>query len=282
MVTVLVRGLDDIGSAVGHRFFTAGHRVILHDSPHPTDIRRGMAFTDAVFDGRAVLEGVRAVRVDTLAHLPALLAENAVIHVVVSDFARLLGVVGPDVLVDARMRKHAHPEGQRGMAPLTIGLGPNFVAGETTDLAVETKWGTTLGTVLTHGATRPLEGEPRPIAGIARARYVYAPAAGLLRTARRIGDLVCAGEVVAHLGPLPLPAPLDGALRGLTHDNVPVTAGTKVMEVDPRGPTAVVLGIGERPGRIADGVWRAVQIWADTCGQAGRTSGTSLLAGQQE
>jgi xanthine dehydrogenase accessory factor len=222
-----------------------------------------MAFTDAVFDGRAMLEGIWAVRVDTLVDLPILLEEHAVIPVVASDFARLLGFVSPDILVDARMRKRAHPEEQCGMAPLTIGLGPNFVAGETTDLAVETQWGKALGTVLTHGATRPLEGEPQPIGGIARARYVYAPADGLFRTTRRIGDLVCAGEAVAHLGSLPLPAPLDGALRGLTHDQVPVTTGTKIMEIDPRGPTAVVLGIGERPSRIADGVGRAVQIWAD-------------------
>ena len=277
MVTVLVRGLGDIGSAVGHRLFTAGYRVILHGSPHPTDIRRGMAFTDAVFDGHAILQGVKAVRVDTLAHLPAFLAEHAVIPIVVSDFARLLGVVGPDVLVDARMRKRAHPKAQRRMAPLTIGLGPNFVAGETTDLAVETKWGETLGTVLTHGGTHPLEGEPQPIAGIARARYVYAPAAGIFRTARRIGDLVCAGEAVAYLGPLALSAPLDGTLRGLTRDDVSVSAGAKVIEVDPRGPAAVVMGIGERPGRIADGVWRAVQTWADSRGQSGHASVTARL-----
>jgi len=281
MVTVLVRGLGDIGSTVGHRLFIAGYGVLLHASPQPTDTRRGMAFTDAVFDGQATLEEVSAVRVDDLAHLPVLLAKRAVIPVVVTDFAQLLRVVAPDVLIDARMRKRAHPERQRGIAPLTIGLGPNFMAGETTDLAVETKWGETLGTVLTQGATHPLEGEPRPIAGIARARYVYAPQDSIFRTVRRIGDLVCAGETVAHLGSLILPAPLDGALRGLTRDGVPVPAGTKVIEVDPRGPAAVVMGIGQRPNQIAEGVWRAVQTWVDTRGQEGSASVTSPLQVQQ-
>jgi xanthine dehydrogenase accessory factor len=56
-----------------------------------------------------------------------------------------------------------------------------------------------------------------------------------------------------------LAVPLDGVLRGLTRDGVPVTAQTKVIEVDPRGPDAEVRGIGERPRRIADGVLAAVR-----------------------
>lgn len=259
MMQVLIRGSGDIGSAVAHRLFTAGYGVILHDSPQPTATRRGMAFTDAVFDGCATLEGVRALRVDTLPTLPSMLREHAAIPVVVTDIATLLDLVRPDVLIDARMRKRAQSEVQRGRAPLTIGLGPHFVAGHTTDLAVETSWCEALGTVLTQGATRPLEGEPRPIAGIARARYVYAPCAGVFYTTRQIGDPVHAGQVVASCGSTSLPAPLAGVLRGLTRAGVPVATGTKVIEVDPRGTAAVVTGISERPARIANGVLHAVQ-----------------------
>lgn len=43
---------------------------------------------------------------------------------------------------------------------------------------------------------------------------------------------------------------------------VPVSQGTKVIEVDPRGPAAEVRGIGERPRRIAEGVLQAVAGWA--------------------
>ena len=52
---VLVRGVGDIGSAVAHRLFGAGYGVVIHDDPQPTTTRRGMAFADAVFDGRASL-----------------------------------------------------------------------------------------------------------------------------------------------------------------------------------------------------------------------------------
>ena len=259
---MVVRGVNDIGSAVAHRLFRAGCAVVIHDGPRPTATRRGMAFADAVFDGRAELAGVVGVRVDDLEALTDVLAKRDAIAVVVADFAAVIERVRPDVLVDARMRKRARPEAQRDLARLTIGLGPNFVAGETTDLVVETGWGDDLGKVVDRGATRPLAGEPRQIGGHARERYVYAPAEGIFRTDCQIGDPVAVGQVVARIGPTELVAPLDGVLRGLTRDGVPVATRTKVIEVDPRGPKAVVTGLGQRPGRIADGVLGAVSAWA--------------------
>ena|SRR2546425_2931325 len=129
--TVLVRGTTDIGSAVAHRLFTAGHRVVLHDGPQPTVSRRTMAFTDAIFDGRCELAGVAAVRADSVEELLPAATSRAWIPVVVSlDLADLLRLLAPDVMVDARMRKREHPERQRGLAALTIGLGPNFTAAD--------------------------------------------------------------------------------------------------------------------------------------------------------
>jgi xanthine dehydrogenase accessory factor len=160
------------------------------------------------------------------------------------------------------MRKRSHPETQRGLAPLTIGLGPNFTAGETVDLAIETSW-EALGRVVREGPTLPLAGEPRELGGHGRDRYVYAPVAGLFRTNRDIGEPVQAGEIVAAIDATPLHAPLSGVLRGLTHDGVPVAVGTKVIEVDPRGDPASVRGIGERPRRIAAGVLAALQCRQD-------------------
>jgi xanthine dehydrogenase accessory factor len=200
---------------------------------------------------------------DQLRTLDEVLAARKVIPVVVVDLPALLKVMQPDVLIDARMRKRSRPEVQRGLAPLTIGLGPNFVAGETIDLAVETSWGEELGRVIERGATRQLAGEPSSIEGHARDRYLYAPIDGKFHTALQIGSSVRAGQVVAQIGPATLIAPLDGVLRGLTRDGVPVSKGTKVVEVDPRGPSAVVTGIGERPGVIAEGVFDALRRWAE-------------------
>ena len=255
---VLIRGIGDVASAVAHRLFRAGYPVVTHSTPQPTATRRGMAFADAVFDGETILEGVRAVRVDKVDAVAEVLAGLASIPVLVGKWETLLTVVLPQVLIDARMRKREHPETQLGVAPLTIGLGPNFLAGETTDVVVETSW-ERLGDVVIRGASLPLQGEPRAIAGHARDRYVYAPVGGTLHTALKVGGRVHAGEVVAHIDTTPLTAPLGGVLRGLTRDGVPIAAETKVIEVDPRGRPELVCGLGERPARIAESVLQVLE-----------------------
>lgn len=261
ILRILVRGANDIGSAVAHRLFTAGYSVIIHEVPQPSTTRRRMSYTDAVFDGRAILEAVEARLITSLNVLPGLMAARAFIPLVVADLPELLETVRLQVLVDARMRKHLQPEVQRGLAALTIGLGPNFAAGETIDLAVETNWGDSLGQVVKHGATNPLQGEPREIEGHARDRYVYVPAAGTFHTSLQIGDFVKQGQEVARVDETPILAPLTGILRGLTHDGAAVTPKTKVVEVDPRTQNAHVSGIGERPARIAKCVLTAIQNW---------------------
>lgn len=135
---VLVRGVDDIGSAVAVVLFRAGYSVVLHDDPLPTASRRGMAFTDTVFDGTAMLDGVAARRVDLLAALNDATITREAVPITTDPLQAVLEAVEWSALVDARMRKHAVPECQRGLAPLTIGLGPNFIAGQTVDLAIET------------------------------------------------------------------------------------------------------------------------------------------------
>ncbi len=67
MARCLVRGAGDVGSAVAHALFRAGHAVVIHDDPAPTAHRRRMAFVDSVFDGSATLDGVTARRVNDAA-----------------------------------------------------------------------------------------------------------------------------------------------------------------------------------------------------------------------
>lgn len=259
MLSILVRGSSDVASAVAHRLFQAGFAPVLHDDPLPATTRRNMAFSDAIFDGSAWLEGLQARRLDDLSGLAAALQSHTFIPLLVCPFDDLLRSLRPAALVDARMRKHSQPEDQRSLAPLTIGLGPNFSAGGNVHLAVETGRGQWLGQVITSGGTRPLQGEPLELGGHARERYIYAPAAGVFHTQLEIGSAVIAGQVIAHLDETPLVAPLAGLLRGLTHDGVPVSAGTKLIEIDPRGAQAQVSGIGERPRRIAQGVLEALR-----------------------
>ena len=82
-----------------------------------------MAFADAVFDGRASLEGVDARLARDLPGVRALFDSRQVIPVYVRPLGPLLEDIEPAVLVDARMRKHSGPERQRGLADSPSGWG---------------------------------------------------------------------------------------------------------------------------------------------------------------
>lgn len=250
MTLCLVRGCGDIGSAVAHALFSAGHAVLIHDVAAPSFARRGMAYTDAMYGGSATLEGITGRRTSDNFSIRWMLERREEIPLTAGDFKKTLEHLRPCVLIDARMNKRSVPERQSGLAPLTIGLGPNFIAGETTDLVVETAW-EDLGSILAMGSSRPLTGDPRPINGYGRERYVYAPADGRFKTDCAIGAAVAKGQAVACIGGKVIRAPLDGCLRGLSHAGAEVKAGTKVIEVDPRGDPAKAYGIAERPGRLA-------------------------------
>lgn len=261
MFRILVRGSGDVGSAVAHCLFQAGYGVVIHDSAQTTTTRRKMAFADAIFDGHAILEGVESKKISNFSLLLGLLIEHKIIPLATSDLLVTLETLHPQILIDARMRKHSQPDSQIHLAALTIGLGPNFIAGETTHLVIETARGESLGRIIERGSASLLQGEPNEIEGHARDRYVYAPSAGIFHTLHQIGDKVKNGEEVAHIDSTPLSAPISGILRGLTHDGVPVSIRAKVVEIDPRIETAQITGIAERPARIAQGVLQAVQNW---------------------
>jgi xanthine dehydrogenase accessory factor len=261
MFSILVRGSGDVGSAVAHCLFQSGYSVVIHESTQPTTTRRKMAFADAVFDGSAILDDVESKRVDKLSFLRSMLNGHKMIPLVTEDLIKTIEALSPQVLVDARMRKHSQPEPQIHLAALTIGLGPNFIAGETTQLVIETARGGSLGQIVARGTASPLLGEPNEIEGHARDRYVYAPVAGIFYSTHEIGEKVEAGQEVARIDSTPLFAPLAGVLRGLTHTDVPVPLKTKVIEIDPRIANPQVAGIAERPASIAQGVLQAIQAW---------------------
>jgi len=246
---------------VAYTMFHAGFGVVIHDVPQPTVTRRKMAFTDAIFDGQTTLVGLEARLIKRSFLLRGILVEHEIVPVTIGKFETVIKAIQPQVLVDARMRKHHQPKPQLNLAPLTIGLGPNFVAGSITHLAIETGWGEQLGQVISSGAPFPLKGEPKALGGYARDRYVYAPCAGIFRTTFQPGDPVEQGQEIARIESTLLHAPLTGVLRGITHNGVPVAVNTKIIEVDPRGEEAQISGIAERPAKIAQGVLQAIQEW---------------------
>ena len=259
MTLIVIRGVGEIGSVVALTLFRAGHRVVLHDLPRPAHARRAVAFTDALFDGRATLDGTTAKYARSSQDIPYMVACGRAVPVCDHAFDSLVAALHPDVLIDARMRKRIEPEPQRGLAPLTIGLGPNFVAGATTDVVIETAHGPQTGRVMDVGRAEDFAGEPQPLGGHGRERFVYAPTSGTFHTALDVSAWVTAGAPIASIGGCVLRAPLTGWLRGLAHDGADVERDAKIIEVDASASPESVGRIGERARRIAEGVLTAIQ-----------------------
>ena len=234
---IVVRGGGDLATGTIHRLWSAGLRVLVLEAEHPAAIRRQVSLCEAVYEGETTVEGLRAVRVESLEAAEAVWAENAV-PVLVDPKGSCLEQARPAVLIDAIIAKK-NLGTTREMAPLTIALGPGFVAGQDVDVVVETKRGHKLGRIIREGAAAPNSGVPGIIGGYGAERVIHAPEAGIFRNRHAIADLVTAGETIAVIempdgSEIPVTTQIDGILRGLLRDGYPVTRGFKVADVDPR------------------------------------------------
>ncbi|HAP32287.1 MAG TPA: biotin/lipoyl attachment [Firmicutes bacterium] len=89
-----------------------------------------------------------------------------------------------------------------------------------------------------------------------------APAAGVFRAQRSIGDLVQAGETVAFVDGVPVVAAIDGMVRGMLFNGLPVEQGMKVGDLDPRGREANCHTISDKARSVSGGVLEAIMhLW---------------------
>lgn len=233
---IVVRGAGDLATGTIHRLKKAGFRLLVLEAEHPAAIRRQVSLCEAVYEGEAIVEGLRAVRIEALAQAEEVWNQNAV-PVLVDPKGESIAQARPDVLVDAILAKK-NLGTTKDMAPLTIGLGPGFCAGEDVDVVIETKRGHNLGRIIRQGSAYPNTGIPGIIGGYGAERVIHAPAAGRMKNRSKIGDIVEAGQVLAVIegedGSTEVSATIDGLLRGLIRDDYPVTKGFKIADIDPR------------------------------------------------
>ncbi len=258
-VRVLIRGGNDIASAVAHRLFTAGYSVVIHEAPQPLTVRRGMAFASAVYEGRITLDGVTAEHAPTLEQAMTLLQTRSAIPVVAGAEGPTLTALNPQVMVDARLRKKERSTSRTTDAPLIIGLGPGFTAGVEAHVVIETNRGPNLGRIITEGEADPYTGEPIEIAGHSKDRYLYAPRAGIFHTPLDLGAHVEPGQVVGNVQGAPLVAKVGGIIRGIVRDGLSVREGTKLVDIDPRGNPTYLSELSQKAWTIADAILRAIQ-----------------------
>jgi xanthine dehydrogenase accessory factor len=251
----LIKGAGDLATGVALRLHRAGFAVAMTELARPTVVRRTVAFAEAMFEGRTMVEGVEGVRIDDVESAESLLGRGAV-PVILDPQAASVDRLRPALLVDAIMAKRNL--GTRiSDAPAVVALGPGFAAGRDAHAVVETKRGHTLGRVITEGEALPDTGVPGEIGGFAEERLLRAPAAGVFSGSREIGDHVEAGEIVGYVGEAPVCARVHGLLRGLLRSGLQVGEGAKLGDVDPRGVAEHCLLASDKALAVAGGVLEA-------------------------
>jgi len=257
----VVLGTNETASAVAVNLTVFGYSVILSHDPFPPVIRRGMAFHDALFDDRAVVDQIQGERAETAVEIASVLTKPGRVAVTPLHLTDLIAVLSFKVLVDARLQEHRVIPDLRGIADATIGLGPNFTIGINCDIAVETSPAKS-GTVVRFGQTDPADGAAQPLGAAGAERVVYTDHQGRWHTPLEIGTRVFKGFVVGHLDGQPVPAPVDGLLRGLVRDSTLVPSGVELLEIDTRGRNAKWTGIDERGRAIAEATVTAIRLRA--------------------
>lgn len=257
---VAVKGAGDLASGVMHRLTRAGFAVMATELPQPMVLRRTVAFAEAVALGQATVEGVTARLANSLEEAQTILDSHE-IPILVDPAGEVLRAARPRVLVEATLSKR-----NSGVtiadAPIVIALGPGYEAGRDVHAVIETNRGHNLGRVYLQGTAEANTGVPGTIGGYSMERLLRAPCAGTLYGRRQIGETVAAGETVAVVEAdgttTPVNAAISGILRGLVRDGLPVQAGLKVGDIDPRAVREHCFTISDKSRAVAGGVLEAI------------------------
>jgi xanthine dehydrogenase accessory factor len=255
-ILIVIRGGGDLATGVAVRLFRAGFSVMILEVEYPTVIRLPVSFARAVYEGKAIVEEIEAVLIPSWGKVENTIKQGN-IPVLVDPEGSCIEKISPAVLVDAILAKR-NLGTRKEQAPLVIGLGPGFTAGEDVDVVVETIRGHNLGRVYYKGQAASDTGVPGEVGGESKRRLLRAPAEGKIIPLHKIGDLIQAGEVIAEVERVPLKAEISGVLRGLIYPKSRVTRGMKVGDIDPRGVRKYCFTVSDKARSIGGAVLEAI------------------------
>ena len=253
---VLIKGAGDIASGVAWRFWQCGYDIVMTERERPTTVRCTVAFSRAVYEGSATLEGVSARLCRSLQEAQAALAERKIPVLIDPDCAQVRQLE-PCAAIDAILAKENLGTSLED-APIVIALGPGFTAGKDCHAVVETNRGHDLGRVIYRGMAAANTGDPGNIAGYTKERILRSPCNGTFSPITRIGELVRAGDTVAFVEDTPVKAIIGGVIRGLLPAGTPVVQGMKAGDVDPRGREGYCYTISDKARAVAGGALEAM------------------------
>ena len=265
---ILVKGAGDLATGTAVRLYRAGFQVVMTDIAQPTAVRRTVAFSQCIYDGQSTVEGITARKAENRDQVRDILAAGE-IPVLVDPQAAILAQLPFMVVVDAILAKK-NLGTTISDAPIVLALGPGFTAGTDCHGVIETKRGHDLGRLILEGSAIPNTGVPGDVGGYTKERIIRAPADGPFEPVAQIGQQVNLGDVVAKVNGIPVTAQLTGIVRGMLPAGIPVTAGMKSGDIDPRCEVRHCFTVSDKARAIGGGVLegilyfgRRLRLWND-------------------
>ena len=256
MLRVLVRGGGDLASGVILRLARAGWVILVTEIAQPLAVRRLVSFSQAIYEGEVVIEGVIGCKVNTPEEA-AIVFSQAKVAVTIDPDGQTRSWFDPDVVVDARMSKQ-DAVSIRADYPLVIGLGPGFEAPRNCHAVVETKRGPFLGRVFWRGSAAKDTGIPDMVDGFQSERVLRAPNDGTLNAFVEIGADIKKGDPIAEIDGAIILAPFSGVLRGLLQPGLFVQRNTKIGDLDPRSDPQLCRLASDKALAVGGGVVEAI------------------------
>lgn len=254
---VLIRGAGDLATGIAYELWLAGHQVLMTDIEIPLAVRRAVSFSRAVYEGEAQVEKAKGVLVCGLEEASRAAGEGN-IAVIVDEKAEIRREYQPDVLVDCIMAKRNMGTHMTD-APLVIGVGPGFSAGQDCHYVIETQRGPSLGKVISRGSAAPDTGIPGEVGGYTVRRLLRAEGTGVIEPAVRIGELIREGQLAAVTGGVPVYARMSGIVRGMLQRGVFVRKGLKIGDIDARKIESLCCTISDKSRCIGHSVRLVIQ-----------------------
>ncbi|MEG0237713.1 selenium-dependent molybdenum cofactor biosynthesis protein YqeB, partial [Cetobacterium sp.] len=230
----IIRGAGDLATGVIHRLYKCGFKMLVLEIDKPSSIRRTVSFSECIYNlnGEQIVEGVKARKIETLEEIKKCWL-NKEIPIAIDSSGKWIEELKPNIVVDAIIAKK-NLGTTIMMAPITIGLGPGFIAGKDVGIVIETMRGHNLGRIIKVGEAEKNTGNPGDIGGFTTERVIYAEVSGKFKSLKKIGDIVKKDEIIGTIDNEVVSASIDGLLRGIIRDDYDVKKGLKIADIDPR------------------------------------------------
>lgn len=251
----VIKGAGDIASGIALRLKHARFDIVMTDLKHPTAIRRSVCFSQAIVNGRMLVEDVSAKNAKCIEEIHSILKKGK-IAVIADENADCIKKLKPDIVIDAILAKK-NLGTKITDAPVVIAVGPGFEAGVDCHAVVETQRGHYLGRVFWEGRAAENTGVPGNIGGYTVERIIRAVKDGVFSPICSIGDVVEAGQIVAYIDDEPVKCLIGGVLRGILPENTPVFKGMKSGDVDPRCKVEHCYSVSDKALAVGGGVLEA-------------------------